>query len=473
MATRVALLARAGTACERLQVALQQAGADVVLIADPADSDAAGVRAAGAQAILIALEPLVDEALDRYDALLADPAFMVIFDEAELASHRDGWDAARWVRHLAAKLNRHHEVLPSGAEADDFAAPAIAASANSTPPDTIPLDMPAAAAAHVEAPFDITFPDLDEPVPHVRSPDIAAGFNEADPSEPDIDDLSAFFDGIATGLPADAAPAPVGEGDYVPHPFDPVMADFDLVLDADPPQSASPVFDAPHDNATSIGGLVDAPADAEATAQAEKVDNERFRLDLDALNLRIADMQLEDVRPARPVSHDGAVLVMAGIGGPDAVRQLLAGLPATFPRAVLIQQRLEGARHDTLVRQMQRATAMPVHLAEAGAALERGHVYILPNGMGVEATAEGLRFAAASDALANLPVADSAMILLSGAEPTHVDAVFANGVRGAFVAGQSPDGCFDAAASDALVARGGAVAAPADIARQLATRWPN
>jgi chemosensory pili system protein ChpB (putative protein-glutamate methylesterase) len=93
--------------------------------------------------------------------------------------------------------------------------------------------------------------------------------------------------------------------------------------------------------------------------------------------------------------------------------------------------------------------------------------------MGIATTAEGLRFATASDALANLPAADSAMILLSGAEPTQVDAVFANGVRGALVAGQSPDGCFDAAASDALVARGGAVAAPADIARQLATRWPN
>jgi chemosensory pili system protein ChpB (putative protein-glutamate methylesterase) len=323
--------------------------------------------------------------------------------------------------------------------------------------------------------FDITFPDLDEPV---DPPDATAGLSAADigevvPEDVDIGDLSAFFDEISTGPAVEAAPERAEVDAQVPHPFDPVMADFDLDLDGDSTQSLAADFDAAHENAASIGSLADASDGPEATAETERADNERFRLDLDALNLRIADMQLEDVSPARATSHDGAVLVMAGIGGPDAVRQLLAGLPATFPRAVLIQQRLEGARHDNLVRQMQRATTMPVALAVTGAALDRGHVYILPNGMGLESTGEGMRFSPGSDALASLSSSDSAMILLSGAEPAQVDAVFAHGVRGALVAGQSPDGCFDAAASDALVARGGTVAAPADIARQLATRWPN
>jgi len=115
-ATRVALLARNGAASERLQAALREAGADVVLVSDPAETDAASVRAAGAQALLIALEPAVEGALDRFDGLLADPTVTVIFDEAELAAQRQGWDAARWTRHLAAKLNRHEQVLPPGAE---------------------------------------------------------------------------------------------------------------------------------------------------------------------------------------------------------------------------------------------------------------------------------------------------------------------------------------------------------------------
>src|SRR5690606_17755685 len=45
-----------------------------------------------------------------------DPAIAVIFEEAELASQRTGWDAARWVRHLAAKLHHHDDVLPPGAD---------------------------------------------------------------------------------------------------------------------------------------------------------------------------------------------------------------------------------------------------------------------------------------------------------------------------------------------------------------------
>src|SRR4249919_3255635 len=85
-ATRVALLARNGAASDRLQAALREAGADVVLVSDPTETDAASVRAAGAQALLIALEPEVEEALDRFDALLADPTVTVIFDDAELAA---------------------------------------------------------------------------------------------------------------------------------------------------------------------------------------------------------------------------------------------------------------------------------------------------------------------------------------------------------------------------------------------------
>jgi chemosensory pili system protein ChpB (putative protein-glutamate methylesterase) len=246
------------------------------------------------------------------------------------------------------------------------------------------------------------------------------------------------------------------------------MADFDLTLETGDATPATPAdFNMPTLEALE-------PASSRAGAADDKASNERFRVDLDALELRIADMQLEDVRPARVASLDGAVLVMAGIGGPDAVRQLLSGLPGGFPRPVLIQQRLEGARHDNLVRQMQRATSMPVRLAEAGAALERGHVYVLPTGMGLAQQSDRLHFnAGGEDLVSGLPSSDSALVLLSGADVGQVDAVLAHGLRGALVAGQSPDGCFDPIASEALVARGGMAAAPADIAKQLAMRWPS
>lgn len=168
------------------------------------------------------------------------------------------------------------------------------------------------------------------------------------------------------------------------------------------------------------------------------------------------------------------MLLLAGIGGPDAVRQLLAGLPADFPRPVLIQQKLEGAKHDKLVRQMQRATSMPVALAEVGVALQRGHVYVLPAELGLEKQADGLHFHAGADTLlGNLPAGDSAVVLLSGSDPAAVDIVMNHSQRGALIAGQSPEGCFDAVASEALVARGAQAGSPAQLARMLATRWPS
>jgi chemosensory pili system protein ChpB (putative protein-glutamate methylesterase) len=481
-ATRVALLARPGVACERLQAALQEAGADIVLVADPSQSDVAGVRAAGAEAILIALEPLVDDALDRYDALLADPAITVIFDEAVLAAEREGWDAARWTRHLAAKLNRHEQVLPPGADSDQDANAPVASIEPHVPLDLeIDIPMPGdgdVAASQDEVAVDGDAHGLELPV------DLGGGGDG---------DLAAFLDAITIGAPAtstasaeasladidldsvdiaQAAPA-ANAADETFLSFDPTLAEYDMVADVGATTSTPMEFETP-----SLDDEPHAPMLDEADAASDKGDNstvkERFRLDLDALELRIADMQLEDVRPPRAASNDGAVLVMAGIGGPDAVRQLLAGLPVTFPRAVLIQQRLEGARHDNLVRQMQRATAMPVRLAQPGAILERGHVYVLPTGMGVVAQPDGLHFDGDGEELiARLPSADSAVILLSGAELSHVDAALSLGLRGSLVAGQSPDGCFDAAASEALVARGGTSATPADIAKQLATRWPS
>ena len=65
VATRVALLARPGNACDRLQTALRDAGADVVLVADPTFANADDVRAAGVQAILVALEPSIEMSQSR------------------------------------------------------------------------------------------------------------------------------------------------------------------------------------------------------------------------------------------------------------------------------------------------------------------------------------------------------------------------------------------------------------------------
>jgi chemosensory pili system protein ChpB (putative protein-glutamate methylesterase) len=173
-----------------------------------------------------------------------------------------------------------------------------------------------------------------------------------------------------------------------------------------------------------------------------------------------------------PARVRGAVLVLAGIGGPDAVRQLLGALPEAFPRAVLVQQRLDGGHYDKLVAQMQRATALPVQLAVAGGALQAATVYILPPTLGVQESGQGLAFTDSPvDLLVTLPAGDSAVLMLSGSDPGQVDAVMKLGAGGALIAGQALDGCYDVAAPAALVSRGGQAGKPQELARRLAERW--
>ena len=330
---RVVLLARAGAACERTQASIVEAGADLVATMDPATASEDEVRAAMPDAVMVILDPVVEQALDNFDGVLGDPAFDVMFEDADVAAKREGWEAARWSRHLNAKLHGHDNVLP-------------------------------------------------------RVKD-----------EPAEDDAKQ--------------PTPAGNGG--------------------------------------------------------------FQQEMEALQRRVAAMPEvprgnQDTAPTR----QGAVVIAAGVGGPDAVRQLLGRFPTGFPRPIVLRQRIEGGQYDKLVRQMQRATELRVVLAEAGDPLLAGTVHVLPEGLDLQAAPTGLVFAAVEGqaAFAALPPTDSALLLLSGADAGLVDAAMALSWAGGLALGQSPENCFDPAASNALVARGGQAANLVQLPAKLLERWP-
>jgi chemosensory pili system protein ChpB (putative protein-glutamate methylesterase) len=171
----------------------------------------------------------------------------------------------------------------------------------------------------------------------------------------------------------------------------------------------------------------------------------------------------------------GVVLLMAGIGGPDAIRRMLATLPADgMPGAVLVQLRLDGGRYANLVTQLERVCQAPVELAEAGHWLAAGHVYVMGDQISVESEGDALRFAtlpAGASVLGDLPAKGNAVVMLSGADAERVDAVIELAHRGAWVAGQSGEGCYDPAAASALAVAGMPIGEPAWLARELLSRW--
>lgn len=436
-ATRVVLLARDGEACERLAAALKEAGAELALIADPSSIEPATVVDAQPDAVLVALEPAIEDALERFEAILSDPAITVIFDEAELAAQRTGWDAARWTRHLAAKLNRHGDVLPPGWEIETDLQPS-------------PGPLPGARAA--------------------ATGDLAAIADEA----------QLHAGGVPRGdLPDASFAAPDGPG-LAP------------IADAQTPPTGATVTEEeamPLDRPTAVFGEAEAvafdatasglslAADDAVTGGAEVRGGQSFERDLDAIDERLAGLSLADEDSYGHGPLRGAVVVEGGLGGPDAVRQLLAAMPVSFARPLLVRLHLDGGRYDRLVTQMQRASTLPVTLAEPGQLAEPGTVYFLAPAVSIERSGAQLRFAMDDqpdpDLFAVLPASDSAVLVLSGTLDANVEPSASAMADGALVICQAPESCYDASASAALIERGAARAEAAELAARLTDRWPS
>lgn len=74
----------------------------------------------------------------------------------------------------------------------------------------------------------------------------------------------------------------------------------------------------------------------------------------------------------------GVIVIGASTGGPVAVRELLAQLPADFPAAVIVVQHIPASFTPVLAAQLQRRVAINVKEAEAGEKLKAGQVIIAP-----------------------------------------------------------------------------------------------
>ncbi|KAF1709312.1 chemotaxis protein [Pseudoxanthomonas kalamensis DSM 18571] len=404
-AKRVILLAREGKARDKLQQALSGAGISPVLQAAPEAIDLEVLRAAAPEAVLVALEPAVEDGLEALDAVLSDPSITVIYDDAELAASREGWAVQRWARHLAAKLSGHGDVLPPGGESD--AQQALEPGRPQTP-----------SQRHEGA----------ELAPYLQE---ARG---------NADDLprGAF---ATEPKAAPAVQAPKWE------------LSLEEVPDEAPDEPAAPLPPPLPPELPAVEAVAETPAPAQTGSGG--------------LALELESLEGESSAAA---TVRGAVLLSAGIGGPDAVRKLLAELPSDFPLPVLLQMRLDGGRYDNLIKQLERVSDMPVLLAVAGETAKPGHVYVLPE-VGVQAKDGVIGFregpSSTAELIAALPAEHSALLLLSGSETGGVEAAVELKSRGALVAGQATQGCYDPAASRALAARGGELGSPVELATRL------
>jgi two-component system, chemotaxis family, protein-glutamate methylesterase/glutaminase len=72
------------------------------------------------------------------------------------------------------------------------------------------------------------------------------------------------------------------------------------------------------------------------------------------------------------------VAIATSAGGLNAITEVLAGLPAQFPAAIVIVQHLAPKHHSFMVDILSRRTPLIVKQAAAGDVLQAGTVYIAP-----------------------------------------------------------------------------------------------
>nr|WP_194441879.1 chemotaxis protein CheB [Stenotrophomonas maltophilia] len=422
------MLARPGTARERLREALAHADVQLVLEDDPNGLEPQVLQAAAPQFVVIALEAAIEDALERLESVLSAPGLTLVFDEAELAARRDGWEAQRWGRHLAAKLHGHQQVLPPGAEEEP--------SLQLEPGHPAPAPAPQEEALRPHLEQALSWAD-DVPADGLYSP-------PADLHEP-----IALEQALAALQPV------------VPEPLDPPSAPQAL---AEPATPATPPVSFDHTAWSLVEESIEAPVSAEAVAP---VVAPQPSFDTDHLSL----VDLDAVAPAG--ARAASLLVLAGIGGPDALRRLLGALPASLSVPVLVHMRLDGGRYGNLVKQMSRVSPLPVQLAEAGQHAVPGEVHVLADDIGVRAASDGLHFQSDANgiSLASLPAEHTALVLLSGADLAHVGPALDLAAAGAWVAGQVGEGCYDPAAATAVVAAGMVAGEPQELAQAIAARW--
>nr|WP_219630225.1 chemotaxis protein CheB [Stenotrophomonas maltophilia] len=428
MAPAVALLARPGAARERLREALSHADVQLVLEDDPNSLEPQLLQEARPQIVVIALEAAIEDALERLESVLSAPGLTLVFDEAELAARRDGWEAQRWGRHLAAKLHGHQQVLPPGAEDE--------------PSLQLEPGHPAPAPA----------PQEEALQPHLNQ---ALSWADEVPADSLYSPPAHLHEPIALEQ-ALAALQPV-----VPEPLDLPSPPQAL---AEPAAPSAPPISFDHTAWSLVEESIEAPVPAEVAAP---VAAPQPSFDTDHLSL-------VDLDAAAPVgARAGSLLVLAGIGGPDALRRLLGALPSSLSVPVLVHMRLDGGRYGNLVKQMARVSPLPVQLAEAGQRAIPGEVHVLADDIGVRTAPDGLHFLSDANgiAIAGLPAEHTALVLLSGADLAHVGPALDLAAAGAWVAGQVGEGCYDPAAATAVVAAGMVAGEPQELAQAIAARW--
>lgn len=108
----VALVGAEEAPTQHLKSALEQSGAQVVFESSNIEDELDQLKESGANHWVLSLDPDGDVMDAIFDAVDELDGVEIILDDPAVSSHLEGWDLARWARHLAAKILKTESLLP-------------------------------------------------------------------------------------------------------------------------------------------------------------------------------------------------------------------------------------------------------------------------------------------------------------------------------------------------------------------------
>lgn len=150
-------------------------------------------------------------------------------------------------------------------------------------------------------------------------------------------------------------------------------------LDAAPARTADAAPDSPAAAASfDFGALSLAPMDEDGAAAAPAADAPKPEFDFGALDLSLEPLEEPEDADASAVIQR-VIVLGASIGGPDALRTFLGGIPPDFPALFLLAQHLDNGFFERLAQQLQKATKVPVRVANPAMHAVQGEVLVIPS----------------------------------------------------------------------------------------------
>ncbi|GLQ46972.1 hypothetical protein GCM10007862_20230 [Dyella lipolytica] len=504
--TAVALFFDDAELGSHLRTALSECGAKIAYEGPLGSFDEAKLRKAGVDVLVVNLDDAVDDVtLDRIYGLIESGKTPVVFNDAQASRGLDGWDRARWARHLVAKaLNADTIDPPRPDHAREVEVDASAASFAETAQHAEPELAEESAQALVPDPIediplvhDDSAPDTETLAAEleallasddsVDSPDEAFGsglkYNAGDELPPLHDgdfgqQLAAAHDAL---IESASPPAPVRKESPAFHAnLDHLsLSSFDdevitpPVLEKATLAQQTPAPTAPEWSFVEDDDFAAPPVDkmAEQNFGIEKVSAADYlapdveHLDGHALSIEpgisLELVSIEDAiapqqtyEPQETHLHElntafARLLVLgAARDSQSSLSAFLAGLPGDLKLPILLTQHQSNDSVEQLAQSLAKQSALPVKVAVAGMRARAGEIVLVPRGQQVRILRDGRveLVAANEDANEQAPSIDSSFTMAAN--------VFGRDALAIVFAGKATDAV---AGAQAIHDRGGQV----------------